>query len=171
MGNSRKATELLSCIILIPAENLSFTVCEGKNRSAVKSWKRPSVSSSFIVLFRVGPEPKTRFRRVQWLEAVPAWSPWTRRTADSCSQQTLMIALAMLFVRHFTVITTLPINYQLPCRVIILPILQMGRLRQRGWVSCSLDNSPWRGEDQNMWFHGVFKVLEIFTTWFLKTHS
>ena len=82
-----------------------------------------------------------------------------------------MIALVMLFVKRFTVINTFPINYQLPCSVIILPILQMGRLRQTGWVNCSHDNRPWRREDQNVSFYGILKVPEILATWFLKIHS
>lgn len=82
-----------------------------------------------------------------------------------------MIALVMLFVKCFMVINTFPINYQLPCGVIILPILQMGRLRQRDWVNCTHDNRPRHSEDQNMRFHGVFKVPEILATWFLKIHS
>lgn len=97
----------------------------------MKIWKRPSVSFWLVVLFRVGPEPEASFRHVQCLEAVTLWSPWIFRTADSCSQQTLMIALVMLFVKCFMVINTFLINYQLPCSTITLPILQMGGLRQR----------------------------------------
>lgn len=44
MGNFRKPTELLSCIILYQLKNLSFNACEEENKSAMKSWKRPSVS-------------------------------------------------------------------------------------------------------------------------------